>query len=101
MYDKKYVLVIVPQPKKEEFPNKLARINQCSFLIQIYKPFLSETKQFWITKILHNCESALCVYDQNYALVIVTQSKRGEFPNKLARIIQCSFLIQIYKTNFL
>ena len=43
----------------------------------------------------------MCVYYQNYALVIGTQQKKEEFPNKLARISQCSFLIQIYKTIFL
>ena len=43
----------------------------------------------------------MCVYDQNYALVIVTQPKKEEFPNKFARISQCEYLIQIYKTNFI
>ena len=42
----------------------------------------------------------VCVYDQNYALVIVTQPKEEEFPIQLAKISQCSFLIQIYKTIF-
>ena len=43
----------------------------------------------------------VCVYEQNYALVIVTQPKREEFPNKFARISQFEYLIQIYKTIIL
>ena len=42
----------------------------------------------------------VCAYDQNYAIVIVTQQKKEEFPIQLARISQCSFLIQIYKNVF-
>ena len=43
----------------------------------------------------------VCVYDQNYALVIVTQPKNEEFTNKFTRISQCNYLIQIYRTIFL
>ena len=43
----------------------------------------------------------VCVYDQNYTLVIVTQPKKGEFPNKLARRSQCFCIIKIYKKVFL
>ena len=73
-------LVIATQQKKEEFPIQLAKISQCSFLIQIYKTLFSETKQIWRTTFLDTlgkCQGALCVYDQNYALVIVTQQNRG------------------------
>ena len=34
----------------------------------------------------------MCVYDQNYALVIVTQPKKEESPNKFNRISQCDYL---------
>ena len=55
VYDQNYALVIVTQPKREEFTNTFARISQCEYLIQIYKTIVSETKQFWRTEILHNC----------------------------------------------
>ena len=60
VYDQNYALVIVSEPKKEEFPNKLARISQCEYLIQIYKTIFSETKQFWRTKIYITAR-VLCV----------------------------------------
>ena len=39
-------LVIVTQPKKEEFPIQLARTSQCSFFIQTYKPFFLKLGSF-------------------------------------------------------
>ena len=42
----------------------------------------------------------MCVYNQNYALVIVTQPKEEELPIRLDKQSKCLFLIQIYKTNF-
>ena len=42
----------------------------------------------------------VCVYDQNYAIVIVTELKREEFAMRFDTKTQFSFLIQLYKTPF-
>ena len=58
------------------------------FSFNFTKPFLSGSKQFWRTKILDKCQGDfVCLYDQNYALVIVTQPKilnnNGTFLNNI------------------
>ena len=73
------------------------------FLYQsnIKNHFSLKLSSFGELQVLDRCWGAfVCVYDQNYALVIVTQPKKEEFPIQLARISQCSFLIKIYKTIF-
>ena len=40
----------------------------------------------------------MCVYYQNYALVVLTQPKIEELRIHFTRKTQCSFIIQVYKT---
>ena len=75
VYDQNYAIVIVTQQKNCQYnwPGKYS----VNFSFKYTKLFWSETKQFWRTKILDKCSGAFVfVYDQNYALVIVTQPKK-------------------------
>ena len=42
----------------------------------------------------------MCVYDQSYALVILTQQKKEELEIRLERKTNFSFLVQLYKTIY-
>ena len=44
--------------------------------------------------------NGVCVYDKNYAPVIVTQPKKEELAICFARKTKFSFLIQVYETIF-
>ena len=52
---------------------------QLTFIIQLYKNIFVWIKAILVNTILDKCKSDFCVYDKKYALVIVTQSRRGEY----------------------
>ena len=56
----------------------------------MFRPFFYVNEQFWITIILDKYQGAfVCVYDQNYALAIITQLKKEECAILSARETQC------------
>ena len=76
-YDQNYTTVIVIQPKNRNMKSDSTGRISFYFSFKFTKPFLSGSKQFWRTKILDKSQGVfVCVYDQNCALVIVTQQKK-------------------------
>ena len=52
------------------------------------KPFLYGSKKFWRTKFVDKYQGAfVCVYDQNYAIVLVTQQKNRTWQYIYAKIL--------------
>ena len=65
------------------------------------KPFLSWSKQFCRTKIVDKCKRAFVfVYNQSYALVIVTQQKEWNWQNILPGILSVHLLFKYTKPFF-
>ena len=61
VYDLNYALIIVTQPKKEEWATYFTKKNQCSFSVKYTNPILSWYEQFCGTQILDGARVLLCV----------------------------------------
>ena len=71
------------------------------FSFNFTKPFLSGSKYIWRTNCLDKCSGTFeYVYDQHYALAIVTQPKKEECAIPLDKNTQYSFIVQFYRTIF-
>ena len=82
VYEQNYALVIVTQPETRNLPS--INTGRLSFYLSFIftKPFLSGSKQFWKSNCLDKYQGAfVCVYDQNYALVILIQPKKVGMSN--------------------
>ena len=97
VYDQNYALAIVTHPKKENSRSVLPGRLCVHILFKGTQQFLSVFKQFQRTNFLDKCQGAfVCVYDQNYSLVIVIQPIKAGLGTRFAIKTQCSFLIQVY-----
>ena len=93
VYDQNYSLVILTQPKMKMC--KMFRLEE-SVLIShstLQNHFCLGLSSFQEINFYINTGVLLCVYDQNYPLVIVTQPKKDEGEISLYRRAEFSFII--------
>ena len=84
VYDQNYTLVIVTEPKKKNSQSIWPERITVNLSFKYTKPFLPGSKQCWRTNFKICARVLLCVYDQNYNIVIIVTQQKKEFVIHLA-----------------
>ena len=96
VYNQNNTIVILTQPKKRNVQSVYTGRLSFHLSFNFTKPFLSGSDQFWRTKLLNKCSGTfVCVYDQNYAIVISASTKKRNVQS-----VQTGRLIFNFSLNF-